>query len=104
MRAISPFGLLVGLCLFGLTYLPHVSAQTREAQIDSIREALQAKEFERVIELTRTALRSSPSDAQLWIFQGIGLVSSGKRQEALNAFKQALKFSPNNPAALAGAA
>jgi tetratricopeptide (TPR) repeat protein len=42
--------------------------------------------------------------AQLWALQGIALASKGDNKEVLPAFQRALKASPNNLAALAGAA
>jgi tetratricopeptide (TPR) repeat protein len=79
-------------------------SQTRENQIEPISSALRAKEFDKAVELSRSALRESPNNAQLWTLQGIALASKGESKEALAAFRQALKISPNSVAALAGAA
>jgi tetratricopeptide (TPR) repeat protein len=49
-------------------------------------------------------LRASPGNAQLWTLQGIACAGKGDSKQALTAFQQALKISPNNVAALAGAA
>jgi tetratricopeptide (TPR) repeat protein len=56
------------------------------------------------VELTRSALRASPGDPQLWTLQGIAFAGKGDRKQALAAFQQALKISPKSVAALAGAA
>src|SRR5208337_1786587 len=71
---------------------------------EPISSALSAKEFDKAVELCRAALQTSPNNPQLWTLQGIALASKGNSKEALTAFQQALKISPNNIAALAGAA
>src|SRR5438046_5950525 len=78
--------------------------QTDEKQVESISSALRAREFDKAVELSRSALRESPNNAQLWTLQGIALASKGDSKEALAAFQQALNISPNSIAALAGAA
>lgn len=79
-------------------------AQAPPSQIEPITSALQARDYDRAVELSRAALQASPNDAQLWTLQGIALASKGDGKEALTAFQRALKISPNNIAALAGAA
>lgn len=81
-----------------------VLAQTRESPFESIRSALSSRDFDKAIELSRAALRKSPTNTQLWTLEGIALASKGDSKEALSAFTQALKFSPENIAALEGAA
>src|SRR5205085_9023415 len=46
----------------------------------------------KAVELSRSALRESPSNAQLWTLRGIALASKGAAKQALKAFKQALKL------------
>src|SRR5437660_1689662 len=79
-------------------------SQTHENQVESISSALRAREFDKAVELSRSALRESPNNAQLRTLQGIALASKGDSKGALAAFQQALKISPNTIAALAGAA
>jgi tetratricopeptide (TPR) repeat protein len=79
-------------------------SQTHESQVEPISSALRAGEFDKAVELSRSALQESPNNAQLWILQGVAYVSKGDSKEALTSFQQALKISPNNIAALAGAA
>ena len=68
-------------------------------QVDAIRSALQARDFDRAIDLSRSALQASPRDAQLWTLQGIALARKGDARSALSAFNQALAmFSPFAPA------
>jgi len=79
-------------------------SQARENQIEPISSALHAGEFDKAVELSRSALQNSPNNSQLWVLQGIAYVRKGDNKEALTSFHQALKISPNNIAALAGAA
>jgi tetratricopeptide (TPR) repeat protein len=79
-------------------------SQTHENPIEPISSALRAKDFDKAVELCRTALQASPNNPQLWTLQGIAFASKGDSKKALTAFQQALKISPNNVAALAGAA
>ena len=88
--------LLAGPCL-GLS-------QSTANPIEPISSALRAKEFDKAVELCRTALEASPNNPQLWTLQGIALAAKGDGKKALTSFQQALKISPNNIAALAGAA
>jgi tetratricopeptide (TPR) repeat protein len=77
--------------------------QGPENQIEPITSALRAGDFDRAVELSRAALKESPNNAQLWTLQGIAFTRKGDSKDALIAFQQALKISPNNIAALAGA-
>src|ERR1041384_6994026 len=94
----------LGLFMAALSYLPVALSQTRESLVEPIRSALREKDFDKAAELSRSALRESPGNAQLWTLRGIALASKGDSKEALAAFKQALKISPNSIAALEGAA
>jgi tetratricopeptide (TPR) repeat protein len=78
-------------------------SQTPESLIEPITSALRARDYDKAVELSRAALVAAPGNAQLWTLQGIALVSEGESKEALAAFQQALKISPNNVGALAGA-
>jgi tetratricopeptide (TPR) repeat protein len=78
-------------------------SQTPQSQIEPIASALTAKDYDKAVELSRAALQVSPNSSQLWTLQGIALVSKGSNKLALIAFQRALKISPDNIAALAGA-
>jgi Flp pilus assembly protein TadD len=71
---------------------------------DAITAALRAREFDRAVQLSRSALQKSPGDSRLWTLQGIAWANLGNHKEALAAFEKALKLSPDAVAALAGAA
>lgn len=92
------------LILALIVWHPFAFAQTRDNQIESISAALRAKDYDRAVALSRAALHESPNNPQLWTLQGIAFGSQGDSKQALTAFQQALKLSPNNIAALAGAA
>ncbi len=79
-------------------------SQTPRDQVEAITSALRAKEFDRAVQLTRSALRELPNDAHLWTLQGIALAGEGDSRKALAAFQQALKIAPDYLAALEGAA
>ncbi len=79
-------------------------SQTSENQAEPISAALRARDFDRAVELSRAALQKTPNNAQLWTLQAIAFASKGDGKQALEAFQQALKISPNSVAALAGAA
>jgi tetratricopeptide (TPR) repeat protein len=79
-------------------------SQTSESQVGPITSALQAKDYDRAVVLSRTALQDSPNNPQLWTLHGIALANKGDSKDALTAFQRALKISPDNLAALAGAA
>jgi tetratricopeptide (TPR) repeat protein len=87
-----------------LVCLPWAFSQTPSGQIEPITSALRAKEFDKAVQLSHSALQEFPNDARLWTFQGIALASKGDSKKALAAFRQALKISPNYLAALQGAA
>src|SRR6266446_4647267 len=94
------------LCLAIVLLASHSLAflQTQESQTEPISSALRAGEFDKAVELSRSALQTSPNNAQLWVLQGIAYVSKGEGKEGLTSFHRALRISPNNIAALAGAA
>ena len=79
-------------------------SRTQESQTEPISSALRAGEFDKAVDLSRSALQRSPNNVQLWVLQGIAYVRKGDSKEALTSFQHALKISPNNIAALAGAA
>jgi tetratricopeptide (TPR) repeat protein len=79
-------------------------SQVHEDSTEPIAAALRAREFDKAVELTRSALRATPDSAQLWTLQGLAFAGKGDGKQALAAFRQALKIAPNNVAALAGAA
>ncbi len=79
-------------------------SQSTGNPIEPISAALRARDFDKAVELCRSALQKTPNNPQLWTLQGIALASKGNNKEALTAFQRALKIAPNNIAALAGAA
>jgi tetratricopeptide (TPR) repeat protein len=105
----SPAGLRIFSWKFIVTLLLLVCpgaafSQTQGNPTEPISAALRAKDYDKAVELSRAALQESPNNAQLWTLEGIALASKGDNKEALPAFQQAIKISPNNIAALAGAA
>lgn len=70
----------------------------------SIDSALRSGQYDQALALIQAALRQSPKDAKLLTLEGIALSRKGKQQQALRAYEQALEISPQNLAALEGAA
>jgi cytochrome c-type biogenesis protein CcmH/NrfG len=80
------------------------NSKAPQTRIDPITVALRAHQFQAAADLSRAALKEFPNDAQLWALQGMALANEGKGPDALAAFQQALKISPNHIMALQGAA
>jgi tetratricopeptide (TPR) repeat protein len=95
---------LLGLAIALIASHSLAFPQTTESSIEPITNAMRARDYDKALELTRAGLEQFPDNAQLWTLQGIALASKGDNQHALPSFQRALKISPNNLAALAGAA
>jgi tetratricopeptide (TPR) repeat protein len=80
------------------------AAAAAQGEVDAIRSALSARDFDKAIELSRVAVQQTPGDARLWTLQGVALSMKGDARSALTAFDRALKLAPNDIAALEGAA
>jgi tetratricopeptide (TPR) repeat protein len=93
-----------GILLVFMTYLLAPFSQGQTPPSDAITAALHARDFDRAVELSRTALQKFPGDSRLWTLQGIALANLHNDKGALVAFQKALKLSPDAVAALAGAA
>src|SRR5215475_2028932 len=94
----------IAVMIFLLACPSWADSQARDNRIEPISSALRAGDFDKAVELSRDALKDSPNNGQLWTLQGIAFTRKGDDKGALAAFQQALKISPNNLAALAGAA
>ncbi len=95
---------IFGIAIVLLVCNSRTYSQAPQNQIEPISSALRAGQLDKAVELSRAALKESPNSAQLWTLQGIAFTRKGDSKDALTAFQQALKISPNNIAALAGAA
>src|ERR1700685_3192978 len=84
-----------------VSFIPGAFAQGNIAPITS---ALQAREFDKALQLLKPALEQSPKSAQLWTLQGIALYGEDHKKEAQAAYHKALKISPDYLPALEGAA
>jgi|SRR5271157_274334 len=87
--------LILGAVLVAQGQQPKVST----ASIESL---IRSQDYDRALQLTKSALHDTPNDFRLWTLQGIVLSIQGSHQEALHAFDKALSLSPNYPAALKG--
>lgn len=92
-------------CILGVLLLTAgLRAQTTEHSAAAIIEALRSEQFNKALNLLGPALKESPGNAQLWTMQGVALEGLGRKQDALNSFRRALKMSPENLPALQKAA
>jgi tetratricopeptide (TPR) repeat protein len=93
-----------GLGILLLVWVCATFARAQEGQIEAITSALRANEFAKAAELTRAALKEFPGNVQLWAMQGAAYSGEGKKKEALDSFRAALKISSDYIPALQGAA
>jgi tetratricopeptide (TPR) repeat protein len=100
MKYLPKVSTLIALVLCG----PLAFGQTSPSDSKDISEALQVRDYDKAIALSRSALQQTPGNPQLWTLQGIAYASKGDNKPALAAFQHALSISPNNIASLAGAA
>ena len=52
-------------------------SQTAQNPAEPVSAALRARDFDKAIELSRSALKQFPNNAQLWTLQGIAFTSKG---------------------------
>jgi tetratricopeptide (TPR) repeat protein len=92
-------------CAAGLMFTSaFVTGQTGQDRIDSIAAALREQQYETALNLVQGALRDHPGNAELWTMEGVAYNGVGNKQEALSAFRRALKLSPDAVPALQGVA
>src|SRR5580658_4446292 len=71
------------------------SAQNPGNRIDEIDAALHNQEFDKALELLRSALQMAPRNEQLWAMQGKAYAGQGHNKEALASFDNALRTAPD---------
>lgn len=91
---------IVVVCLFPASL---GLAQASGDAATQIATALQRQQYDQAISLLHTALTQTPANDQLWTMQGVAFAGLGKKKEALESFRTALKISPDNVRALHGA-
>jgi tetratricopeptide (TPR) repeat protein len=96
-KTVLEWAILCGAALVGW-------AQTEAPNAQSIAAAIRANHYDRALELATQALKTAPNDVPILTLQAIALKELGQDQQALAAFRQALKLSPDYLAALEGAA
>lgn len=72
--------------------------------VTAIESALRGQQYSAALDLAREALKQRPNDPRILTLEGIACSSLGRQNEALAAFKQALKVDPDLLPALEGAA
>src|SRR5262249_54978054 len=51
--------------------------------------------FEKALQLCHAALLQAPNNSRLWMLQGVAYAGEGRRAEARDSFRTALKISPD---------
>lgn len=80
------------------------AAQAGNAAGASIMDALRNHDYDRALQLIQPALRQSPENPQLLMFEGLAYSGKGDQKAALVAYQHALKVAPEYLPALEGAA
>lgn len=94
----------LGLSVALVAFLSAAFAQTATDPAGAVMTALRNREFERALQLLQPALQQSPTNPQLWMFQGLALSGKGDSKGALASYERALKIAPDYLPALEGAA
>jgi tetratricopeptide (TPR) repeat protein len=70
--------------------------------IASIQSLIRSHQYDQALQASQSAVNAAPSDFRIRVLEGLILSIQGKDSEALSAFDEALKLSPDFPAALKG--
>ncbi len=92
---------LIAAAALGIVFL---SAGPPTNIVDEVTAAVRARDYADALQLAGQGIKAAPRDARLWTLQGIAFSRSGRKDEALSSFYQALKIRPGYLAALEGAA
>ena len=90
----------IGLVVLGLTLV--AQGQQARVSIASIESLIRSHEYDRALQLTKSATLQTPRDFRLWTLEGIVFSIKGEDRDALSAFDKALSLSPDYIAALKG--
>jgi len=91
--------------VFVLSAFPFfISGQTAPDGIAPITAALRNREFDKALELLRSAIHADPNSPQLRAFEGLAYSGKGDQAAALRSYQAGLKISPDYLPALEGAA
>lgn len=91
-------------CAAGLLILSCPAAQGQASASSNIVDAIRRGAYPEAIQLSQAALDKNPANYQIWTLKGVALSRSHQEPQALAAYRQALKLSPDYLAALEGAA
>jgi tetratricopeptide (TPR) repeat protein len=87
-----------------LVFLPAMFAQTTADRFGPIVSALRDREFEKALQLLEPAVKESPKNPQLRVFQGLAYSGKGDQKAARASYQKALTIAPDYLPALEGAA
>ena len=71
--------------------LSNATAQPIEDRNSKLAAALRDQQYDKALGMIHLALQDSPANPQLWTMQGVAYNGVGKKKEALNSFRHALK-------------
>lgn len=93
---------LIATCLSSV--FPWAQSTSGSASIQGVAAALRAGRFDSALKLIEPILRQDPDDPKLLSMRGVALSGLGRDNDALMAYRRALKVSPDYLPALEGAA
>jgi len=91
-------------CLIPVLFGILVFAQAPADPSAEIAAAIRSHQYEQAVGLARQALQLTPNDVRILTMEAIALTALGRDREALAAYSEALRISPDYLAALEGAA
>src|SRR5215469_15726213 len=94
----SPF--LFGIAVAG--HVPIAHAQQDRVAVVVLENLIRSKQYDRAVEVAQQRLRESPRDYRIWTLKGIALSLKGSSSDAVIAFVNALRISPDYGPALKG--
>lgn len=100
IHRLRAFACIAGFLLTSLSLV----AQANEDRIASIAAALREQQYKQALQMLHSALHDEPDNAELWTMQGVACSGLGNEKEAIDAFRHAVRLSPDAIPALQGEA
>src|SRR5438445_459020 len=104
MTSLFPIRRILLIAFVLTVFVGSLPGQMGDNRVAPIALALRDEQYEKALQLLRTAIADSPASPELWTMQGVAFNGLHKTSEALTSFKRALKLGPDNIVALRGAA
>jgi tetratricopeptide (TPR) repeat protein len=78
------------------------TAQQTDVPVASIESLVRSEQYDQALQLTKSQLRTTPTDVRLWTLEGIIYSLKGAKTDAIGSFDKALRLSPTYMPALKG--